>query len=196
MAKRKTAKIDVSGLSTQDIVNLDANTINKLSRADLSKLTSRLVSSANKRLRRLEKTGNESLAYQSAMSSGGVFSTKGKNVNELRKEFARASKFIEQKTSTVKGARDYDKFISGYVPEGSEKQFWEVVHRLEEVDKNFFNTFYKQIMGMISETVTDNPNNALDIALERYNALYEQKESEFIDITNTEFSDEFENPFT
>lgn len=64
----------------------------------------RLVSMANKRVRRLESNNlTNSPAYQQYIATGGKFSVKGKSINQLQAEIARMQRFIENKTSTVRG---------------------------------------------------------------------------------------------
>lgn len=72
---------------------------------NLRKETSRLASMANKRLQRLEKAGLESSpAYQKWIDEGGQkFSVRGKTINEVQAEMARLRKFIDAKTSTIRG---------------------------------------------------------------------------------------------
>lgn len=66
---------------------------------------SRLVSLANKRLKRLEEKGyTDNPAY---VKSGGYFSIKGKNHNETQKELARLNRFINATTSTIRGTNAY-----------------------------------------------------------------------------------------
>ena len=74
----------------------------------------RLVSLANKRIRRLEKNGLQSSpAYQAYLANGGQpFSTKGKDYNQLQSEVARLKRFIDSETSTVKGVNTYLKDIA------------------------------------------------------------------------------------
>lgn len=76
---------------------------------DYRKEASRLVSMANKRVRRLEeKDLKNSPAYRGYLESGGnYFSVKGKNHNELQAEVARMKRFIDANTSTVRGVNRY-----------------------------------------------------------------------------------------
>jgi hypothetical protein len=68
------------------------------------KEASRLASMANKRIKRLEANDlKDSPAYKMYVETGGKFSVKGKSWNELQKELARLRKFIDAKTSTIKG---------------------------------------------------------------------------------------------
>ena len=48
-------KINISGVSTSNILNWEFEDLNRLTNKNLKVVTSRLVSSANKRLRRIEK---------------------------------------------------------------------------------------------------------------------------------------------
>lgn len=66
---------------------------------------SRLASMANKRLQRLEKAGlTDSPAYRKWVEDGKVkFGVRGKDHRQLQKEVARMNKFLESKTSTIRG---------------------------------------------------------------------------------------------
>ena len=92
-------------------------TINKLDFSDYMKAgevrenrkkISRLVSLANKRLKRLEDAGlNDSPAYQKWVEAGAEkFSVKGKDHNQLQRELSRLKNFIESETSTVRGVNN------------------------------------------------------------------------------------------
>lgn len=93
----------VSGMSVQDILSMDMETFMKLGTADLKKVTGRLVSAGNKRIRRLERQGYSTPATRRVSDSGGMFSTRGKDLNSLRSEFARARDFMQSGTSTKAG---------------------------------------------------------------------------------------------
>ena len=75
---------------------------------------SRLSSLANKRLKRIEEQNLlESPAYKSWVDSGGAkFGVRGKNMEQIQAEVGRLNNFINQSTSTVKGAKDYFKNIA------------------------------------------------------------------------------------
>ena len=72
------------------------------------KRISRLVSLANKRLKRLENAGlDDSPAYQKWVEAGAEkFSVKGKDHNQLQRELSRLKNFIESETSTVRGVNN------------------------------------------------------------------------------------------
>ena len=75
----------------------------------LKKEVSRMASMANKRLRRLERNELTDLpAYQSWVEGGAIkFSVKGKDYNQLQAEFWRLKRFLDNKTSLVRGANKY-----------------------------------------------------------------------------------------
>lgn len=93
----------VSGMSVNDILNMDIDTFNKLGVSDMRKVVGRLVSAGNKRIRNFSKSGETSPAYRQVMKSGGLFSTKGKDLNALRSEYTRAKNFMQNRTSTKSG---------------------------------------------------------------------------------------------
>lgn len=77
----------------------------------------RLVSMANKRLRRLEQQNlQDTPAYKSWYNNGAVkFSVKGKNHKEVKHEMSRINKFLNQVTSTVTGAKTNLKDIANRI---------------------------------------------------------------------------------
>ena len=128
----------VSGLKIKDILNMDVSDFNKLGIKDLQKITGRLVSAANKRYRRAKEQGVESPAF-SYVEKTGVFSTKGKNINQLRAEFVRAKNFLEAETSTIKAAKQFMKeSIEALKKEGvtlTEDNFKDVMKLYESLRK-------------------------------------------------------------
>lgn len=75
---------------------------------------SRMVSMANKRLRRLEANKLEnSQAYQMFIAEGGqYFSIRGKTGNQLQSEIARMRRFINAQTSTITGLNNHLKEVA------------------------------------------------------------------------------------
>lgn len=65
----------------------------------------RKASMANKRIKRMESQGFQSPAYKQMMKTGGNFSIKGLSGKELERENARLDKFLNAKTSTVRGSK-------------------------------------------------------------------------------------------
>lgn len=90
---------------------------NSLKLAQLKKKTDiqRKINMANKRLTRLESNNMQNLpAYRQFVDSSGQarFSVKGKSYNEVQSEIAKVEKFLNNKTSLVRGANSYLKNIA------------------------------------------------------------------------------------
>lgn len=179
----------VSGLSIEDILNMDVVDFNKLQEKDLKLVVGRLVSAANKRLRRMKNKGLTSPAMVSlARSDGGLlFSVKGKNTNQLRKEYARARNFLSKETSTIKG---YSKVLKKTVktlrdrgielsPDELENVF-KVWNKLVEIDPTIKLYDYKyDLWEDIAKMFGSKPIEDIIIDIQqRYTELYEQQQEQ------------------
>ena len=176
----------VSGLSIQDILNMDNATFNKLSAPDMRKVVGRLVSAGNKRLRSFERAGESSPATRHVAKSGGSFSTKGKDLNALRSEYTRAKNFMQSKTGTRKGWKQVKKeTISGLKKNGvqmTEKQFdkvWKAYEDLKELSPEVANRGLKySVLKDVADMVIDDNKSAEEIAMalnENLSQIYEQQ---------------------
>ena len=66
----------------------------------------KLVSKANKRLRRLAKKGWKTRAYKKAVKTGGKFhNRRGASYKEKAREYQRVKNFLNSETSTVRGSK-------------------------------------------------------------------------------------------
>lgn len=180
----------VSGLSVNDILNLPGEEFNKLNLSDMRKVVSRLVSAGNKRIRRLEKADLHPTILDTLAKSGGKFSTKGKNLNQLRAEFVRAKQFLSKETSTVTGYKKVLKEIAKKYAEkgvnistkGIEKM-WSIYARLKDLNPTIAGKNMKySVLNEISNYITTKPGVTVDDAV---NALkdvaqktYEEMEGE------------------
>lgn len=136
------ARSKVSGMSIEDIMDLDSNLITKMDFKELKKYTSRLVSAANKRLKRFEQRNEKSSAVRSAERTGLLqnnrFSVKNiTNKKEARKYYNAVRRFLRNKTSTKKGYDDeVSKFRKAFgfdlknVNRGKNKERLNVVERV------------------------------------------------------------------
>ena len=110
----------VDGLTVQEILNLGDDILSRLDTRELSRALRTVSLAANKRIKRLEqyayKRGKKA-KYKEKKNSPGIdlsalnslegprFSVGKKNRNEIYQELARARRFMNAKTSTVKGAK-------------------------------------------------------------------------------------------
>ena len=176
----------VSGMSVQDILNMDINTFNKLNTSDLRKVVGRLVSAGNKRLRSFERAGERSPATRHVAKSGGAFSTKGKDLNALRSEYTRAKNFLQSKTGTRKGWKQVKKetiaSLKKYGVEMTESQFddvWTAYEDLKELSPEVANRGLKySVLKDVADMVTDTNKSADEIATalhENLSTIYEEQ---------------------
>lgn len=157
------SKFDVTGLSIKDIASLGKSTIDQLSKSDLSKVTSRLVSAMNKRIRYLGKNeiGRLSPTYQAyekrvrkGLGREGFYSVKGKDPQQLKDLYRQLSKSLTSDVTTVKGWKKHRQEVFdklGYNfnnDQDREKKFWELYHKFQEQDPS-----YKQYRKEISDKV-------------------------------------------
>lgn len=182
MAKKYKQPSIVSGMTINDIMNMDAKTFNKLNKEDLRKITGRLVSAGNKRLRSFEKARETTPATRHIEKSGGAFSTKGKNLNELRSEYVRAKNFLQSETGNRKGWNKVKKdTIESLKKRGVEigvKDFdtlWKAYEKLKEIDPSVAvkNMKYK-VLDSISEMTDDfNVDDIVEKMTARITEIYE-----------------------
>lgn len=184
MARNYKQPSIVSGLSVEDILNMDFDKFNELGAKDMKLVVGRLVSAANKRIRRLESAGIESPAYRQVMRSGGYISTQGKDLNALRSEFARARNFLESKTSSRTGYKKVRKeTIANLKKEGVEidpAQFDEVFNlyeRLKEIDPSISNRTlkYAVLSEIASMPDTLSIEEKTDLMRQKLVQLYEER---------------------
>lgn len=190
----------IKGLTIQNIIDMDWETLNSLTGTEIRQVTSRLVSASNKRLRRLEKAtrGKSSFAYQKVESRGRDFSIRGKDINQVKQEFKLAKQFLQYKTSTVKGWKQYRTKMeqrTGYATSGesinwSDKtwsKYWKVYRRFEETHGG---TYKKgdsdRIQRMLTEIMNSSDKRKSADSFQRmiedyYNDMYESEEDYDVD---------------
>lgn len=109
--KVKQTAYNVSGKSIKDLMNITPHDINSMDKTSLARVVTRLSSAANKRARRMKQAGVSSPALRGMERSGGKFSSKGKDVRQLRSEYKRVKGFLNAETSSLAG---YRKFIKRF----------------------------------------------------------------------------------
>ncbi len=92
-----------------------AEDFRKMTRQELAKECRRVFDIANKRIKRLEGQQILSPALHSVNSSGGKFYVKGLDLKQLSHEYARCVAFLNMETSSVTGAKAYERRIEAKV---------------------------------------------------------------------------------
>lgn len=172
------------------------------------KEASRLASMANKRLARLERNNlTDSPAYQGLLGDDGVvphFGIRGKDYNQVQSEVARMNRFLNNTTSTVRGANKVLKDMAKNTGikyknltelKTKAKQFFELASKVEQylrtVDDMASAIGYQKIWEQVNqyvkeqETEFDGAEMNIDKAiLDVTNAIKEYEEK--IDIKDIE----------
>ena len=146
-------KYDVSGKSFTDIMNISIKELQSMSRSDVAKVTSRLVSVANKRIRRMIKSGFKIKNFH--------FSINALEKSEIIQEFKELKSFLNDKRYSIKGQKEIIKKINqkleekGYDKIKNSSQFWDIYDRLIDESK-LFEKFKYQTWEVIQEYIETN----------------------------------------
>ena len=143
MAKIKKIKkiptgTKISGLTTKQILNMD---VYKLSTQYLRKVTSRLISSANKRIRRLKEKAPHSQAlrrHPNQFSLKGIKKNDRNSVEMLMKEIRN---FMNAESSTIKGFEEQRERVKEQIGDfesvEQENDFWHAFNEwVDSANKN------------------------------------------------------------
>ena len=152
------------------------------SRQQLMDILSPIRDAANKRLNRLAEAGQTNApAYQAAMESGGkIYGSKYSSLKDLRNEIERGQAIIRYKTSTVSGARSFQRRMTGKVPKHGKStykadlggvpdygdlsgeqitQYWKIMDKLGELGQTGLTTeMYNTMKALVRAAVnSDDP---------------------------------------
>ena len=195
--------MDFKGKTTKELLNIDIKDFNALSRSDLSKLVLRLGSTANKRLNSFMKIDVETPATYQMNESGGLVTTKGKSLNQLRAEYVRTKNFLMAETSTRKGFNYFkkttmDRLEMADINNISDKQFnkmWKAFEIIKKESPATYDKLYKyEIIEDIAKNVMkDGRVSAKNIAkkvTKRLTQIYEDaKQRQYDDAGVSQFYD-------
>lgn len=186
--------MNVKGMSIQDILNLEFEDIQKLTRKELAVVTSRLVSATNKRIRRLEKSDlGESPAIRSLKERTGEdrLSVKNKKQGQLQKVFTEAKHFLNLKTSTISGYKKVVKNIRKSVAQRTGKDISEV-----DISKLYSTLHKAQEMGLIDGRGSKGSEYAVNQIVDILEHNPDKSIDEVIDDINDWYSEMYEEDFT
>lgn len=157
----------------------------KMKRDEFVKQMQPTIDAANKRLKRLEGMKTLSPALNSVMESGGKFSLKGKSRNEVLKEASRAIAFINMKTSTVSGAKQFEKGFAAKLSNKAKditneqrKLLFDNFRKLQQISPVGLNIYGSdRLIRMLADEVTDDNYSfeaTMQKALNELESEYEQ----------------------
>ena len=185
-----------------DILNIDINDLNRMTKKQLLEVVRQLSKTANQRIYRLEhtKTGTLSPAYHHVEKRGEIFGVKGKTLNQLRNEYADVKNFLKMKTSTVSGwnkvrKETYNRIGTDFAGV-DEVRFWNLYRKLEELDfgsvQNVGSTTTQRMLRQELEQNSGDDDDILSAMEKRLTGEYE-KIMESYNYEGDEFFDIGEN---
>lgn len=160
-------------LSTKQVLNLSIKDVERMGQRELRQAVSTLRSTSRKRYERMEEREMWSPAMRGISSKSPsedvVFpSIRGMDTVTLRNEFKRYRGFLNAPTSTVKGAKQYEKtqkdiivdVVGEEMTEDEVTEFWEIYEEMKESDVGGV-LDYKQVMEVVGDVYEErrNPNN-------------------------------------
>lgn len=156
-----------------------------MKRKDLIAELQPTIDAANKRLKRLQGMETLSPALNSVMQSGGKFGIKGKTRNEVLKEASRAISFINMKTSTVSGAKQFEKNFAAKLSNKSKnitndqrKTLFDSFRKLQQISPVGLNIYgSERLVRMLADEVVDENysfEDTMNKALKELESEYEQ----------------------
>lgn len=141
-------------ITTQEILQMGVQQLRRLPEKETRKYLSQVFSAANKRVKSLSKLEFTPTALRHVQSTGiKKFGVKGKETNELWKQYAAVQDLWAQKSGTVKGALEVQENIfrlqATMVTLESEKQhlFWDIYNKIENGEIPGSDVFMKQQFG-------------------------------------------------
>lgn len=157
----------------------------KMKRDEFVKQMQPTIDAANKRIKRLQSMKTLSPALNSVMESGGKFSLKGKSRNEVLKEASRAIAFMNMKTSTVSGAKEFEKGFAAKLSNKSKditneqrKVLFDTFRKLQQISPVGLNIYGSdRLIRMLADEVTDENysfESTMQKALNELESEYEQ----------------------
>ena len=182
-----------------DILNIDINDLNRMTKKQLSDVVRQLSKTANQRIHRLKrtKTGTLSPAYHHVEKRGENFGVKGKTLNQLRNEYTDVKKFLKMKTSTVSGwnkvrKETYNRIGVDFVGV-DEVRFWNLYRKLEQLDygsvQNVGSTTTQRMLRQELEQNSGDDDDILNAMEKRVTGEYEKimgsynyEDDEFFDL--------------
>lgn len=152
--------------------SISFDVVTKQTRKEMYVDAKKAIDAANKRIKRLEASGLFSPALESVKKHGGKFSTKGLNRNQLLREYAKAVEFMNMKTSTITGAKVYEKQIAMKLSNKAKsltidqkKTLFKAVRRTMEANPTLSDLYGSdRLIRFVADEVADN-NEDLDSLL-------------------------------
>lgn len=175
--------------------------INKATREQLAKLNQKYGAIANKRISRIESQDLYSPALRGIYKKGIThFSTAGKSRDELYRQYMLLQEFLDAKTSTVSGSKEYKSDVEHTlgienVSRNALDTIWGVINRIKEVVPMIPN--YQDLGSMIYDEIKDDIDDfkdadsaELETMIQELAGKYTNEVIKMVEEQEKEFSDD------
>ena len=164
--------------STKEILNeVDSVELNTLNRESLKKYVSRLKRTASQRVKRLKSEGVKPYKIDEAMRR----IRKKDDIDTLRNQFTYLKKFLNRKTSTIRGYNEWSQNVENAIGTKLKKRQRKKLFRLKSraEDLPVGSAFgSKELMNALGEFVSKNKNESIDDMLKGLNDYLKKKYEE------------------
>lgn len=204
--KKNKIEGSVRGKSVQQVLDMDINSLQNLSTESLKMHVSRLISTANKRLKRLKTSSPNSPALRSFEELGiNKFSIRNKDYSQIMKTYAQVRRFLTHKTSTVKGSKEYFKSVrqelrkhgyKGTLEEGQINRLFEAFHKAQkagliapsgsEGSKQFRDYILENAEDLVGTDIENTINKLNNAYTDFYEEMFEDEDEDMFELDTEE----------
>lgn len=188
--------------SIKETLDLPLSRIMSMSKNELRIEVQRLSMESNKRLAYFKKRGISTPATAYIKKHGGKFSSKNKDLTQLRAEFQRAKGFLESETGNIKGYRAWETRVANTLAKNTgidynsltelqKRKFWDAYAKLEELDQaNVYGANYRGSVNQIYEQVKSGKTyDQLEKFVTNLNdTIYKEQSEDFLEGENNPFN--------
>lgn len=188
--------------SVKETLDLPLSRIMSMSKNELRLAVQQLSMESNKRLAYFKKRGISTPATAYIKNNGGKFTSKNKDLTQLRAEFQRAKGFLESETGNIKGYRAWETRVANTLAENTgidynsltelqKRKFWDAYAKLEELDQaNVYGANYRGSVNQIYEQVKGGATYAqLEKFVNQLNKdIYKEQSADFLEGENNPFN--------
>ena len=188
--------------SIKETLGLPLSRIMSMSKNELRLAVQQLSMESNKRLAYFKKRGISTPATAYIRNNGGKFTSKDKDLTQLRAEFQRAKGFLESETGNIKGYRAWETRVANTLADNTgidynsltelqKRKFWNAYAKLEELDQaNVYGANYRGSVNQIYEQVKGGATYAqLEKFVNQLNKdIYKEQSADFLEGENNPFN--------
>ena len=188
--------------SLKETLDLPLSRIMSMSKNELRLVVQQLSMESNKRLTYFKKRGISTPATAYIKNNGGKFTSKDKDLTQLRAEFQRAKGFLESETGNIKGYRAWETRVADTLAQNTgidynsltelqKRKFWNAYAKLEELDQaNVYGANYRGSVNQIYEQVKGGATYAqLEKFVNQLNKdIYKEQSADFLEGENNPFN--------